>query len=216
MVLPRGVLQLATIGCRPHWVSSQPYVTAVEPKQSKERHVNVGMYPYEGLRLQPRGYHASCRAQQGNATTSSSPAPGSSHAARVQQADGMPRSASSDPAAASSQAAELQQPDKSQSDLTEDTQQCQTGAKQASEGWTDQGRPDEDRQEGQEQAQEGVTDRGLVDEAPGDRGQIGQADNDAAMEAEQGGSARRRVTRASARQVALVLDMHHSGAPELW
>lgn len=130
----------------------------------------------------------------------------------------MPRSTSSDPAAASSQAAELQQPEEKQSDLTEGTQlhlQRQTDVQQANVVQTDQGRTDEHRQ-AQGQAQEGLTDQGLAGGVQGDRGQIAQADNVTAVEEEQGGSARRRVTRASARQVALVLDMHHSGVPHFW
>lgn len=120
----------------------------------------------------------------------------------------MPHSTSSHPAAASSQAAELQQQEESQSDLAEGTQQRQTVVQQANEV---QRRPDGDRQ-----AHEGLTARALAGGAQGDRGQTAQADDDTAVEAEQGGSAKRRVTRASARQVALVLDMHHSGVPELW
>ena len=86
----------------------------------------------------------------------------------------------------------------------------QTDTGQVGQGETNQG------QQSQGQADEGQADEGLADGRQADRGQTGasQVHNDASMEVgPEAGS--RRVTRASARQVALLQDMDASGVCHL-
>ena len=87
----------------------------------------------------------------------------------------------------------------------------QTDAGQVGQGETNQG------QQSQGQADEGQADEGLADGRQVDRGQTGagQVHNDASMEVGPGAGSRRRVTRASARQVALLQDMDASGVCHL-
>ena len=92
--------------------------------------------------------------------------------------------------------------------------QCQHSQCQHSQGQADQGLAHR-RQADRAQAHPGQVDRGLADLVQADRGQTGQAPDDAAVEGGQGARAGRRVTRASARQVALLQDMHASGACHL-
>lgn len=87
----------------------------------------------------------------------------------------------------------------------------QTDAGQVGQGETNQG------QQSQGQADEGQADEGLADGRQADRGQRGasQVHNDASMEVGPEVGSRRRVTRASARQVALLQDMDASGVCHL-
>ena len=105
------------------------------------------------------------------------------------------------------------------SDLAQGTdlhQESQTHMQRTDAGQTDQREADLGQQS-QGQAHEGQVDQGLADHAQADGGETGAGPvhNDAAVEVRQVASARRRMTRASARQVALLQDMNASGVCHL-
>ena len=119
-----------------------------------------------------------------------------------------------------------------QSDLAEGKhlhQESQTDMWQTDAGQTDQGGADRGQQsQGQHtqgqadqgqanrgQAHQGQVNHGLADLVQADRGQTGRVHDDDAVEVGPGPSAGRRMTRASARQVSLLQDMHASGACHL-